>query len=473
MARITRSSSFTSYHNLAKKGENRRIWLEGEPLLRAGFMPGDFFRVELNVNTLAVSLTHVPDSPEARKAHARKELRKVSRRDMGTWVKPIVDVCNADITGLFGEFARFRAQTFAGRIEFGIHPEDLAQARREKAFLANAQKGEIRKADAFLGLGLSSDAVAQGFANEGIKTKQIWAVEMEARYLDIACLNSPERYQDAHMFCGKVEEVEKHLLEPVDAFSFSMACTNHSRQGKTKKKLATAEMGDEVTSLFGVVEMIRAANPAVMFSENVPDAMGSVTYELLKKELSRLGYVCHDMILDQSHSGAIDRRRRYWMVAYSKGLNVNVESLMPATRERTHQTFGEFMEDPQGDGVWHDAAKLQKRQDINLAAGRNFTMKKVKADTTIVNTIPRNYTKHQVSNPHVFNEDESKYRLITINEHAHMKLIPPHLVQNCSATTAHEGMGQGIAYLHGVGVAEGFMRSVSFNNDHTQQRLPL
>ena len=90
-----------------------------------------------------------------------------------------------------------------------------------------------------------------------------------------------------------------------------------------------------------------------------------------------------------------------------------------------------------------------------------------------MNTIPRNYTKHQVSNPHVFNEDESKYRLITINEHAHMKLIPPHLVQNCSATTAHEGMGQGIAYLHGVGVAEGFMRSVSFNNDHTQQRLPL
>jgi DNA (cytosine-5)-methyltransferase 1 len=464
-------STFTSYHQLNKKDGNRRIWLEGEPLLRAGFMPGDFFDVVLNMNTLVVTLRHIPDSPEARARHKRKEIRKVSRRSMGSWIKPIVDICNSDITALFGEFARFRAQAFAGRIEFGIHPEDLARAEREHRLMRHLREGKITKGDAFLGLGISSHANKQGYANEGVRTEQLWAVEMEARYLDVAAKNDPEAYAQAHLFCAKVEEVEKHLLEPVDSFSFSMPCTNHSRQGKAKKGLEFAEMGDEVTALFGVVEMIKAANPALIISENVPDAMDSVTYLLLKKELNRLGYVCHDMILGQSHSGALDRRQRYWMVAYSRGLTVNPDNLTPGEEPAIHRSFGDIMERDESKHEWHALSKLLERDRVNRENGRNFKINLIDADSVQINTIPRNYTKHQVSNPHVVNQKGDAYRMVTPTEHADMKRSPRQLIGHCSPTTAHEGLGQGIAYLHGVKVAQHLIRSVSMRPG--QPRLAL
>lgn len=449
-----RTAPYTSYHDLAKKNDNSRVWLEGEPLLRAGYQPGGFYRVSFDISNLTIRLHFVPDSAEARKLHREKKLRKVSGRQMKDWVKPIVDICNAEVTKLFGKYCRFRAQAFSnGVIEFGVHPEELARIERETRFLANLEKGEIRKGDAFLGLGISSAGLAEGFANKGVRCKQVWAVEMEARYLDVACQNSPEVYRGAHLFAGKVEEVEKDLLEPVDAFSFSMPCTNHSLQGRTKKNLAAAEDGDEVTALFGVVEMIKASNPAILFSENVPLAKDSVTYKLLIKELARLGYTCKEMILDQSHSGALDRRTRYWFVAYSNGLalgNIEVQE-----REMVHTTFGEIMETEEAyTGLWHNIDNLKRREAINKEKGRNFTMRLLTPETSIINTLPRNITKHQVSNPVVPSKDMASYRLPTIHEHADMKLVPRHLVGHASATTAHEGLGQGIAYLHAVGLAE-------------------
>ena len=75
-------------------------------------------------------------------------------------------------------------------------------------------------------------------------------------------------------------------------------------------------------------------------------------------------------------------------------------------------------------------------------------------ESSVINTLPRNITKHQVSNPVVPSSDLTSYRLPTVNEHADMKLVPRRLVGHASATTAHEGLGQGIAFLHAVGLAE-------------------
>ena len=422
---------------------------------------------------MTVIFDKVPHSKEAIARHKRKEIRKVSRRDMGSWVKPIIDLCNASITEFFGEFARYRSQSTKNRVSFSVHPQDLAQALREKRYNNHIKRGFITKGDAFLGLGISSASFTQGFANEGLKTQQKWAVEMDANYLNIACQNSPKAYENAHLFCATVEEVEKNLLEPVDAFGFSMSCTNHSLAGRAKKGLESAEMGDEVTALFGVVEMIKAVNPAILISENVPAAKGSITYELLKKEISRLGYEYHEMILDQSHSGALDRRTRYWMVAVSKGLNIDPANLEPGTPKIIHENFGDIMIDVADDdkNAWHPISKLTKREEKNIAEGRNFKMKLIDETATVINTIPRNYTKHQVSNPHVAHKNGLDYRLIKAIEHADMKRVPHHLIAHCAETTAHEGLGQGIAYLHGVGLAEAIARN-SFKQ-LAQQRLPL
>jgi DNA (cytosine-5)-methyltransferase 1 len=452
MKTITRTTN-TSYHELKKKNDESRIWLEGEPLVRAGFKPGGFYETTLNIDTLEATLRFVPDSPEARVRWKNKELRKVSRRQMSGWVKPIIDICNASITQIFGDFGRFKAQAFSnGTVIFSVHHEELARVERENRFKDSLMRGVISKGDAFLGFGISSSGLKDGFAQSGLKTKQVWAIEMESRYLDIACKNSPDVYRDAHLFAGKVEEIETQLLDKVDAFSFSMPCTNHSLSGRAKKQISQAELGEEATALFGVTSIIKAVNPAIIFSENVTMAKGSASYLLLLAELKRMGYEYKEMVLDKTHSGSLERRQRYWFVAYSKGLalgDINVPETAPI-----HNSFGDIMEtEEEYKGDWHDIENLTRREKLNIENGRNFRMNFIDKDSKEINTLTRHITKHQLSTPVILNSDKSLYRLPTVAEHAAIKRIPQRLVKHASATVAHEGMGQSIVYHHAVGLA--------------------
>jgi DNA (cytosine-5)-methyltransferase 1 len=456
---------------LDKKYDNRRIWLEGEPLIRAGFIPGHYYSVALNVTDLSVTLTYIPDSPEARKMHKQRVIKKITPRQMKGWVKPIVDVCNADITQLFGEACKFRAQSFDGYIVFSVHPECLSRFRRENSYNKNVKAGRITKGDAFAGFGISTHAFHNGFSRAGLATSQKWVIEMEPKYLDVMAKNSPEIYKDTHLFIGKVEDVEKTLLDEVDVLGFSMPCTNHSNAGIAKKSLESAEDGDEVTALFGVVEMIKAANPAILFSENVPNAKKSFTYKVLLKELGRLGYKYKEMILDETHGGCLELRKRYWIVIYSEGLDINPDLLMPPTQPRIHKTFADTMTDNE-QRKWYPIANLQKRHDKNQAEGRNFKINLIDGESTSVSTIPRSYAKHQVANPHL-TDHKGQYSLLTIKEHANAKRIPHCLIGHCANRTAHEGLGQSVSYFQASGLAEQTIRAGNFNPKHTSQQHTL
>jgi DNA (cytosine-5)-methyltransferase 1 len=199
--------------------------------------------------------------------------------------------------------------------------------------------------------------------------------------------------------------------------------------------------------------MIQASNPAILFSENVPNAQGSISYNILLKELKRLGYDYKEMILDEKEGGCLEKRKRYWFVAYSKGLDINPESIIPPQILKVHSSLGDVMQDDtETDLKWFPLDNLNKRHNKNIASGRGFKINLVDNLSESVTTIPRSYAKHQVSNPHITDGDK-QYRLLTPVEHARVKRIPEHLVAHCHATTAHQGLGQSIAYHHAFGLA--------------------
>lgn len=441
-----------SYHELKEHKNNRRIWIEGETLNDVSFPVDTLFRVECDIDNMRVILRAVPSTPENIALHKKRQLNKVSGRKMTGWIKPIIDVCNANITEVFkdayGEQGRFAAYAYDGVIVFTAHPDDAKRIEREVSLARNVANGTITEGSAFTGIGISTNSTHDGYQKAGLKPKLKWAVELEGRYLDAAKKNSPEVFSGARMFTGYVEEIEKDLIEPVNSFSFSMSCTDHSNVGKAKKGLSDAEDGETATQIFGVMGLIYAANPAILISENVPSAKNSFTYKVLRKELERIGYNVYDLILGQEHSGSLDRRERYWFIAVSKGLNIDPQMLVPRTRDLVYKNVGEIL-DKNTDAEWFPLTKFETRQAKNLAEGRNFKMNLVDESTTVVGTIPRNYTKHQVSNPHL-TDHNGNYRLFTKEEHAALKLVPPRLVGHMSATVAHEGLGQGIAYTHGV-----------------------
>lgn len=432
--------------------ETRRVWLEGDELNRANFAKGSFYTTVFDLDSRTLKIKRLPDTEENRlKAKSRKgEVKVVSGRQMKGWVKPIIDVCNTEVTDLFKDVLRFRAIIRKDEIEVTIHHEEINRLNREDSLKKNATDGFITEGSSFSGIGVSTHAIAEGIAKSGLESRVEYLMDLEQKYLDVARINNKEKFANAKFITGSIEEIEPSLLEPVNVYSFSMPCTNHSNHGKAKKGLDKAEDSSEATALFGTLNMIKAFNPAILVSENVPTAKGSASYMMLISELKRLGYNVFESILDKTHGKCLEARKRYWFIAVSKGIGeINFDDF--EVPEQKFKTVGDAMEDiPESHERFRPLDKLLIREEKNKAAGRKFSLNLVKPEDDSVSTIVRLYHKHQVANPHI-SLDDKNYRLFTKVEHARMKEIPEHFVADISDTLAHEGCGQSIVYKHGLG----------------------
>ena len=310
------------YQEVKVLRETRRVWLEGDELNRAEFAKGDLYTTIFDFDNRVLKIKRVENTDENRaKAKSRKgEIKVVSGRKMKGWIKPIIDVCNADVSELLQDVMKLRAIITKGEILVSIHHEEVSRLSREASLKANVQSGFVTEASSFSGIGVSTHGISEGVGITGVESRIEYLMDRESKYLDVARINNKEKFGKAKFITGSIEEIEPSLIEPVNIYSFSMPCTNHSNSGKTKKKLDTAEDSSEATALFGTMSMIKAFNPAVIVSENVPNAQGSASYKMLISELERLGYNVFESILDKSHGKCLEARKRYWFIAVSKGI---------------------------------------------------------------------------------------------------------------------------------------------------------
>jgi DNA (cytosine-5)-methyltransferase 1 len=439
-----------------------RIWMEGPRLTEAQFLPGTFYEKHLDLDTRTLTILALDDNEQTQARYEKREIQKVVQRKKRERVVPIIDIVKG-VKELLGSCEKYYAKVYERKIVITLCPVDKAIDERETRYKKHASEGQMDMATAFVGAGINSHAISSGIHGNGIKTKHKWICDMEGSYLDLAKANSPELYNETVIFEAKVEDVEASLLTPIDVFNFSMPCTNHSALGKAKRGLNNPEMADESTSLFGVVAMIKASNPAVITSENVVSAMNSASYILLRKELNRMGYVISESVLTREHGGALDIRKRYWFVATSKGLPaVDITSIEVTPKEAyPFKSVSDILEEPETvEGRWADSEPLVKRAAVNAKEGRNFKLNKVLHSDAEISTIVRNYNKRQVSNPHLFRNNDKEYRLFTGNEHARAKLVPEHLIHGANETLAHEGLGQGINYMHGFLIGDAISQSI-------------
>lgn len=440
------------YQEVKVLRETRRVWLEGDELNRADFQKGDMYTTVFDFTNRILKIKRVDNTDENRaKAKSRTgEIKVVSGRQMKGWVKPIIDVCNADVTELLQDVLKLRAIIKKGEISVTIHHEEISRLNRETSLKDNVRSGFVTEASSFSGIGVSTHGISEGVGIAGVESRIEYLMDRESKYLDVARINNKEKFGNAKFITGSIEEIEPSLIEPVNLYSFSMPCTNHSNQGKTKEKLDSAEDSSEATALFGTINMIRAFNPAVIVSENVPNAKGSASYKMLISELERLGYNVFESILDKSHGQCLEARKRYWFIAVSKGVG-EIDFNDFKVPEQMYSNVAEAMEDiPAGSERFRPLDKLEARDKKNKEAGRKFSLNLVSPEDVSVSTIVRLYHKHQVSNPHI-SLDGKNYRLFTKLEHARMKEIPEHFVDDISDTLAHEGLGQSVSYKHSLG----------------------
>lgn len=411
-----------------KKGG--RVWLHGAKLDRLNWSKGEKYSREIiDDNTVVLTLDELGD-------------KKVSGKNGDG----LIDMCGQWVNEIFGKDELITATIQVGKIRVERHYEAMKQREREERALNSPR---LKEGSLCYGIGVSAHAVNKGLKESGIDTDISLIMEREPKYLHLAEKNNPTMKDCLLTVYGNIEECNPDILPNLDIMKISLPCTGHSNLGKAKNGNKYAEQHkSDATAVIGAIRVIGKTNPSVIISENVVQAKDSATYILFKEELKRTGYEIFEIILDESHSDALETRKRYWFVAMSKNIakGFSLDSIEKYIPERKYNKIGDLLECTGHD--FFSTQTFREREKKNKESGRSFKCNFVSDDSTFVGVIPRFYAKRQVSNPHYKLKDLEFVRLFSPVEHARIKGIPEELIKDAVKTTAHEGLGQSILYAH-------------------------
>lgn len=431
-----------TYTRVTEQRGVKRLWLQGLRLAACGFDRGTRFRVDFDADAGHLYLVADPMGP-----------RVVSGRQRGERWEPIVDLCNADVVRLVGEATRVRVDFSPGQLRFSVSHLDAKLAEREARFRREVAEGRLTEGTLCAGIGMATAALHEGLTSSGVRSSVQWIVDRERRYLQVAADNNHAVTDQTTIFEATLEELEPHLLSPVSVLQASLPCTGHSPAGKAKLKIVKAEdHRTDATGVFGFMRVVEATMPSVIVSENVIPARNSATYALIRAMLEALDYRLHEVELGPEQSGAIESRKRWWLVAVSKGLPQIDLSTIPVF-ERRYANLGELLDPvPDDDRSWSSNQYLKDKQTRDSAAGKGFAQRQlVTPESVRIGTAGRGYSKRRSTEPMLVRGD-GKERLLTPRELARAHGAPESLIADTSDQVAYEGLGQGIDHLQAVGI---------------------
>lgn len=430
-----------SYLNIGENRNNRRIWLENKRLEACGFEKGAQFTTVLDVTgkKLLIKRDEFGD-------------RRVSGRTRNGSEYPIIDICNAQVTRhlveVMGAPVRVRAIFKAGLIEISVHEVERKKAERETRLEAHVKDGMVAVGTLCAGGGISCWALHDGLADAGVKSTAEFILDLEGQYLQNAIDNNPHINADTRIYEATMEEMETGLMPPVDILNCSLPCTGFSLSGRAKNKLKNPECHDSAaTAVFGLLQIVKAVNPAIITNENVPSFGSSATCDLLRGYLQKLGYTVQERIMGREIGGALENRDRHFLVAVSTGLgHWDIDAIAPCTQAPESLASVLDSVDPD-DPMWKTYDYLERKADRDLAAGKGFKRQLLRGDEPCCGTIGRGYNKARSTEPFIRSpHDPEKSRLLTVAEHCRVKGIPEKALNGRSATVAHEILGQSVLF---------------------------
>lgn len=425
------------YLRIGKQRGQRRIWMEGARLTRAGVQPGQPMRVEFD------------DAHQVIRVKVGEGDRRVSSRRRRGAVYPVIDISNSSIEELFGEaVGRVRVVGANGELEVAVHPDEVAEkdrlARGRKAFSRGRQ---VRVGSLFHGGGILDHAVISGLEASGLSARLEWAVEADRRYLDASVSNNPAWANGGRAIEGRVEEIQPSDFSQVDVLLAGIPCTGASLAGRAKNRLKAAEHHETAGSLFvATLQAIKAAQPSIILIENVVPYRETISMHVIRDVLATWGYELHETVLSGPDYGALEDRSRLAAVAVTKGLEFDLDWIRPlATGPRRLADVLDAV--PEDDPSWREYAYLVRKEEADRAAGKGFRMQVVTPDAERVGTIGAGYGRVRGTEPKLAHPSrDGLMRQFTPAEHARVKGIPEELVDRLPATLAHEILGQSVIF---------------------------
>lgn len=369
--------------------------------------------------------------------------RKVRGQDA---YKPVIDLHHTHLPEQWtvGKRLQIAVDQVARRLIITLAPVEEAIQRRNQRLQAELANGRLSGGSVFLGGGIFAHATHEAASELGLSASLTFAVERDQRYANCARTNNPAVGPNTRLLVGGIQEIGFQEYEEVSHLEIGLPCEGYSRSGGAMRAADSYADHDTTGHLYVWSTMVLAlCNPAVAQIECVPGFLTSDAWKSMRNCLLDRGYDVHTEVIAGGDVGAIENRRRCFILAVCQSLKMaNPFEKMPRA-PNSASPFSTIQEElADDDPRWSAMDYLQKKQQRDVAAGRGFKQCYLVPDTTRVSAIKKNYWKRQSDGWFVRHPDGVKQRLLTIGEQAALKTIPIKLVQGVPYTTATEILGQ-------------------------------
>jgi len=426
-----------------------RIYLDGHQAVRAGFSPGDRFNIELNEGK-GITLTVSKDGS-----------RTVSSKKKGDKTLPVIDINSAELLKVFEGMDAVRLIVKGGKVIFVPLASELQKRNRLADMVGRIQRAEtLRIGSLTHGGGVMCHAIHAGLKAAGIKSTLMFANDIREDLIAHAAEHNDAWGPETHAIAAPMQELVQdewlmNNLPKLDVLDMSLPCSGASVAGVSKRGLEKMEDHPEVGHLvYAALVIINKTQPAALLLENVVNYSKSASAQILRLQLRDMGYDVHEAVLNGKDWGCLEPRERWCMVATTRGMTFDFDQIAPAATvvKRLSDVLEHISDD---DPRWSEMRGLREKEKRDMAAGKGFRMQVYDSDSTKINTLTKGYAKVRSTDPKIAHEsDPNLLRQITSLEHARIKNVPAHLIEDLSETTAHELLGQSVVYDPFVSVGQ-------------------
>lgn len=419
---------------------NPRLWFDTPRIEKAGLTPG----VRFSVTNKGAGIQIARDDAGS---------FTVSSKTRNGRTIPVVDINNGVDLAVISEHAVVRIIVRADCVWVLPLASELAKRERINRLIGKLARGEALASGSLAhGVGVAAHAAHQGLSDLGIETTLAFASEIDEVYASQSVLKN-DAAQQACMLVAPMQELVQDQwvmdqIPKVELLSLGLPCSGASLAGKARNGNKMMESHPEVGHLvYAALAIIQRAQPVALALENVVGYASSASAEILRLQLRDMGYHVVEVVLDAQNFGCIENRERWFLCAYTDGLECSVQQLLSLVSPRVPK-LGELLEDvPLDAACWSELKYLRDKETRDLAAGKGFKMQVVNSESTKVGVLRKQYAKGGSTDPFVQHPvNPALLRKFSVKEHARIKAIPPVLLEDVSETIGHQMAGQSVAY---------------------------
>jgi len=417
-----------------------RIWIEGRFPERAGFCAGARYEAVKRRDHLVLRLSPKGD-------------RIVSYKEVDGRKKPIIDLNGLWLLEVFRGGSPLRMIMQRGSIVIAPPASEKRREARLTRLLRKLLGGKPLAVGALAaGAGILDHAIKAGLAAGGIRSHLAVVNEIREELVEHAAAHNEAFDAQTLALMGPLQEIAfdqrvMARIPKVDIVIAGLPCSGASVAGRAKRKLSCAEehplVGHLVASALAVIVWL---NPSVLILENVPTYANSASAAILRGQLRDLGYEVHEREFLATEWGDLERRKRWCLVAVTRGIEFDLQALQPPAFEP--RQLASILEPLEAVADrFSTMQSLKEKEARDQAAGRNFLMQIFNGEESHINTLTKGISKGRSTDPKIQHpEDPELLRNPTHREHARAKGVPEHLIAGLCESTAHEVLGQGVCY---------------------------